>query len=129
MIDDALNRSDLIKQLAEVFDIDTASTDQIVKTILNCMSEALENGERIEIRGFGSFELRYREPRMARNPKTGERVQTHGKYAIHFKPGKELKERVNDSLHRTDTSTPQFESSDFGHSNWDKSDDDSNGRY
>ena len=66
-----------------------------VKTILEHMSQALANGERIEIRGFGSFSLHYREPRRGRNPKTGDTVELTGKYVPHFKPGKELRERVN----------------------------------
>lgn len=73
--------------------------EQAVKNIFEQMSTALENGVRIEIRGFGSFDLRYRPPRSARNPKTGEYVVTEEKYAAHFKPGKELRERVNEALH------------------------------
>lgn len=66
-----------------------------VKTMLEHMGRALAEGERIEIRGFGSFSLRYRSPRIGRNPKTGEAVTLPGKYVPHFKPGKELRERVN----------------------------------
>ena len=66
-----------------------------VKTILEQMSQALASGERIEIRGFGSFSLHYRAPRVGRNPKTGVSVGLAGKYVPHFKPGKELRERVN----------------------------------
>lgn len=69
-----------------------------VKDIFEQMATALENGQRIEIRGFGSFALRHRPPRTARNPKTGDYVLTEEKYAPHFKPGKELRERVNESL-------------------------------
>lgn len=69
-----------------------------VKEIFEQMSIALENGIRIEIRGFGSFALRHRPPRTARNPKTGEYVMTEEKYTPHFKPGKELKERVNEAV-------------------------------
>lgn len=61
------------------------------------MSQTLGHGERIEIRGFGSFCLHYRPPRRAHNPKTGERVFTQAKYTPHFKPGKDLRDRVNDS--------------------------------
>jgi integration host factor subunit beta len=68
-----------------------------IKHIFENMAEALEAGHRIEIRGFGSFSLRYRPPRVARNPKTGDVVHTEGKYAPHFKPGKEMRERVNAS--------------------------------
>lgn len=67
-----------------------------VKSLLEQMSTALAEGERIEIRGFGSFSLHYRPPRIGRNPKTGESVALPGKHVPHFKPGKELRERVND---------------------------------
>jgi len=67
-----------------------------VKCILEQMSQALASGDRIEIRGFGSFSLHYRPPRQGRNPKTGTTVALSGKYVPHFKPGKELRERVND---------------------------------
>ncbi|OOG25188.1 integration host factor subunit beta [Thioalkalivibrio denitrificans] len=66
-----------------------------VKTMLEHMSQALASGDRIEIRGFGSFSLHFRPPRVGRNPKTGETVSLPGKYVPHFKPGKELRERVN----------------------------------
>lgn len=66
-----------------------------VKTMLEHMGQALSEGERIEIRGFGSFSLHYRSPRIGRNPKTGDAVTLPGKYVPHFKPGKELRERVN----------------------------------
>jgi integration host factor subunit beta len=72
--------------------------ERAVKTILEHMSQTLSSGERIEIRGFGSFSLHYREPRKGRNPKTGNAVQLTGKYVPHFKPGKELRERVNMGL-------------------------------
>jgi len=68
-----------------------------VKIILEHMAQSLANGERIEIRGFGSFSLHYRAPRTGRNPKTGEAVALAPKYAPHFKPGKEMRERVNRS--------------------------------
>ena len=66
-----------------------------VKTILEYMSSSLSNGERIEIRGFGSFSLHYRPARSGRNPKSGEPVSLPAKYVPHFKPGKDLRERVN----------------------------------
>lgn len=67
-----------------------------VKHMLEIMSDSLASGQRIEIRGFGSFSLHYRPPRMGRNPKTGEAVALSGKYVPHFKPGKDLRERVNE---------------------------------
>lgn len=68
-----------------------------VNQILECLSLSLSKGERIEIRGFGSFSLHYRAPRKAHNPKTGERVFTTAKYTPHFKPGKDMRDRVNAS--------------------------------
>ena len=69
-----------------------------VKSLLEQMSHALAGGERIEIRGFGSFSLHFRPPRAGRNPKTGDSVSLPGKYVPHFKPCKELRERVNESI-------------------------------
>lgn len=71
-------------------------TDSI-NHILDLMSDSLIKGKRIEIRGFGSFTLHFRPPRNAHNPKTGERVVTVAKYSPHFKPGKGLRERINQS--------------------------------
>ena len=69
--------------------------DLAVKNLLEMMSNALTQGERIEIRGFGSFSLHFRPPRLGRNPKTGDSVALPGKHVPHFKPGKELRDRVN----------------------------------
>jgi len=71
-----------------------------VKTMIEQMTQSLSTGNRIEIRGFGSFSLHFRPPRMGRNPKTGDPVPLNGKHVPHFKPGKELRERVNASMHR-----------------------------
>lgn len=67
-----------------------------IKTMLEQMSQCLATGDRIEIRGFGSFSLHYRAPRVGRNPKTGQSVSLDGKFVPHFKPGKELRDRVNE---------------------------------
>jgi len=69
--------------------------DLAVKSLLEMMGRALAHGERIEIRGFGSFSLHYRPPRLGRNPKTGDSVALPAKHVPHFKPGKELRERVS----------------------------------
>jgi len=69
-----------------------------VKTMIEQMAQSLSSGERIEIRGFGSFSLHFRPPRMGRNPKTGDPVPLSGKYVPHFKPGKALRARVNISI-------------------------------
>lgn len=71
------------------------SVENGVKAILELMSQTLDQGGRIEVRGFGSFSLHYRQPRLGRNPKTGEKVDLDAKYVPHFKAGKELRERVN----------------------------------
>lgn len=75
-----------------------------VKNMLEHMATTLANGERIEIRGFGSFSLHYRPPRVGRNPKTGDSVDLTAKYVPHFKPGKEMRERVNESMARVEIS-------------------------
>ena len=91
-----MTRAELIKQIASGQDhLAEDDVEAAVKALLDHMREALASGERIEIRGFGSFSLHYRPPRLARNPKTGESVKTSGTYKPHFKPGKELRERVN----------------------------------
>ena len=92
-----MTRSDLVARLAERFaQLTQRDTEFAVKTILDAMSDALARGHRIEIRGFGSFSLHFRPPRQGRNPKTGEAVALSGKYVPHFKPGKDLRERVNE---------------------------------
>jgi integration host factor subunit beta len=94
-----MTRAELINVLAmKQPHIPIKLIEQGVKEIFEEMSLALAKGARIEIRGFGSFALRYRQPRTARNPKTGEYVKTEGKYTPHFKPGKELRERVNEAI-------------------------------
>jgi len=91
-----MTKSELISILTEKqHHLSSKIVENVVKEVFDFMSHALEHGERIEIRGFGSFSLRYRPARDARNPKTGELVTTFSKYAVHFKPGKELRERVN----------------------------------
>jgi len=91
-----MTRSDLTEILAqEQKQLSERDVELAVKSMLERISNALASGERIEIRGFGSFSLHYREPRIGRNPKTGESVALPGRYAPHFKPGKELRERVN----------------------------------
>lgn len=94
--DESLTKSDLIEILAKrqshlaVKDVELA-----VKGLLEQMSAELASGERIEIRGFGSFSLHFRGARIGRNPKSGDTVALRGKNVPHFKPGKELRERVN----------------------------------
>jgi integration host factor subunit beta len=91
-----MTKSELIEILSDKLNHLSAQDVEIaVKEILEMMAQTLSKGDRIEIRGFGSFSLHYRAPRIGRNPKTGESVELAGKYVPHFKPGKELRERVN----------------------------------
>ncbi|MBQ0760093.1 MAG: integration host factor subunit beta [Zhongshania sp.] len=94
-----MTKSELIELITERQpQLSHKDVELAVKTMIEHMSTVLATGDRIEIRGFGSFSLHYREPRMGRNPKTGDTVELPGKYVPHFKPGKELRERVNLSL-------------------------------
>lgn len=89
-------RSDIVEALAEKFgQLTNKDSEQAVKTILDAMSDALVRGHRIEIRGFGSFSINRRPPRMGRNPRTGEAVAIAEKRVPHFKPGKALREAVD----------------------------------
>lgn len=91
-----MTKSELIEGLVQQnHTLPVKLVEDSVKTILEMMSQSLENGDRIEIRGFGSFSLHYRQSRLGRNPKTGEKVALTAKYVPHFKPGKALKDMVN----------------------------------
>lgn len=91
-----MTKSELIALLASRYpQLAARDTDIAVKTVLDAMTQALVNGQRIEIRGFGSFSLSARSPRIGRNPKSGEKVMVPGKQVPHFKAGKELRERVD----------------------------------
>ena len=91
-----MTKSELIARLAERYpQLVAKDADFTVKTILDAMADALATGQRIEIRGFGSFALNCRPPRIGRNPKSGDKVMVPEKRVPHFKPGKELRERVD----------------------------------
>lgn len=91
-----MTRSELILKIAaECESLPARDVQLAVKTMLDQMSGTLAEGGRIEIRGFGSFALRYRPPRMGRNPRTGEQVGLSERRVPHFKPGKEMRERVD----------------------------------
>ena len=94
----SMTKSELISLLAAKHpQLDYRDVELAVKELLEQMSAALSSGDRIEVRGFGSFSLHYRPPRTGRNPKTGASVQVPDKFVPHFKPGKELRERVNNN--------------------------------
>jgi integration host factor subunit beta len=92
-----MNKSDLIEQLAIKHDLQKKDSSMAVNLLLNEMAKYLASGERIEIRSFGSWNLHYRKSRIARNPMTGGKVSVPDKYAVHFKPGKLIRDRVNAS--------------------------------
>lgn len=94
-----MTKSELIEKIIQTQpDLLPIDVENAVKAIIEQMSQSLASGDRIEIRGFGSFSLHYRAPRVGRNPKTGEQVQLTGRHVPHFKPGKELRELVNASM-------------------------------
>ena len=94
-----MTKSELIERLeTEQSHLSGRDVELAVKAMVEHMCEALARGERIEIRGFGSCSLHFRPPRIGRNPKTGESVALNGKYVPHFKPGKELRDRVNAAM-------------------------------
>jgi len=94
-----MTKSELIEALAQKqSQLAYKDVELAVKAMLDHMTQTLASGERIEIRGFGSFSLHYRPPRTGRNPKTGDAVTLASKHVPHFKPGKELRDRVNKTL-------------------------------
>jgi integration host factor subunit beta len=107
-----MTKSELIGLLAARFNQLVAKDAELaVKAILDSMSHSLAQGDRIEIRGFGSFGLNYRPPRTGRNPKTGDRVQVPEKYVPHFKAGKELRDRVDGHEEQRDDEAQSHEPS------------------
>lgn len=91
-------KSELIARIASnITHLPEHKIAEAINLILETMTQTLIKGERIEVRGFGSFSVHLRKPRSAHNPKTGEKVMTKPKFTPHFKPGKELRERINAS--------------------------------
>jgi len=91
-----MTKSELVDIVAEVHDQTTRrEAEVVVSEVIDAITGALSAGERVELRGFGSFTVKKREPRVGRNPKTGESVRVPAKLVPHFKPGKELRERVD----------------------------------
>jgi len=94
-----MTKSELVEIIAaKQAQLSVKDVELAIKTIIDLMSDTLSSGQRIEIRGFGSFTLHYRAPRVGRNPKTGDSVTLEAKHVPHFKPGKELRDGVNESL-------------------------------
>jgi integration host factor subunit beta len=94
-----MTRSTLIEKVSEkVKDLTLKQTEIVVETVFESIKDALSNNEKIEIRGFGNFRLKERQPRNARNPKTGEKVEVPSKLAVRFKAGKALREALNPDI-------------------------------
>ena len=97
-----MTKSELIDKISRLQDqLPPKDVESAVKMIMEEMTQTLVTNGRIEIRGFGSFSLHYRQARQGRNPKTGEKVELPGKYVPYFKPGKELRDRVNNGMHQS----------------------------
>ena len=95
MAEDSMTKAALVEEVARVAELTKKHSEVIVDAVFESIVNALQRGEKIELRGFGSFRLRRREPRKGRNPKTGDRVDVPSKRVPYFKPGKELKELIN----------------------------------
>jgi integration host factor subunit beta len=91
----SMTKAELVDEVSRVSDLTKKHSEVIVETVFRSIIAALQRGEKIELRGFGSFRLRQREPRKGRNPKTGDKVDVPPKKVPYFKPGKELKELIN----------------------------------
>ena len=90
-----MTKAELVEEVSRVSDLTKKHSEVIVDTVFESIIDALKRGEKIELRGFGSFRLRKREPRKGRNPKTGDKVDVPPKRVPYFKPGKELKDLIN----------------------------------
>ena len=94
----SMTKAELVEEVSRVSDLTKKHSEVIVDTVFRSIITALHRGEKIELRGFGSFRLRRREPRKGRNPKTGDKVDVPPKRVPYFKPGKELKDLINRAL-------------------------------
>ncbi len=93
--DSTITKADLVEEVLRVTELPRNESETVVETIFDSLIQALQSGDKIEIRGFGSFRTRERRGRFGRNPKTGERVEVPKKKILFFKPSKELKDFVN----------------------------------
>ena len=102
----SMTKAELVEEVSRVSDLTKKHSEVIVDTVFKSIIDALHRGEKIELRGFGSFRLRKREPRKGRNPKTGDKVDVPPKKVPYFKPGKELKELINREPEPTAAGSP-----------------------
>ena len=106
----SMTKAELVEEVSRVSDLTKKHSEVIVDTVFKSIIDALHRGEKIELRGFGSFRLRSRKSRTGRNPKTGEKVEVPSKKIPYFKPGKELKELINKALAEQEASASEPES-------------------
>jgi len=90
-----MTKAELVEEVANESELTKKDAEVIVQTVLDSITESLQRGEKIELRGFGSFRIRNRSSRLGRNPKTGDSVSVPAKKVPYFKPGKEIRELVN----------------------------------
>ncbi len=101
-----MTKADLIDEVSRLAELTRKDSEVIVETIFDSVVRSLRAGDKIEIRGFGSFRTRQRKPRMGRNPKTGEKVEVPAKKIPFFKPSKELKDLVNEGIAESSAAPP-----------------------
>ena len=99
-----MTKAELVEEVSRVSDLTKKHSEVIVDTVFKSIIDALHKGEKIELRGFGSFRIRSRKPRIGRNPKTGEKVEVPSKKIPYFKPGKELKDLINTPSEESESS-------------------------
>ena len=93
-----MTKADLVEEVAKVTELTRKDSEVIVDTLFESVIKALRDGDKLEVRGFGSFRVRQRNARVGRNPKTGEKVEVPAKRVPYFKPSKELKDLINDGV-------------------------------
>ncbi len=109
-----MTKAELIEEVSKVVEMTRKDSETIVETIFDSIVNSLHKGDKIEIRGFGSFRTRQRQPRVGRNPKTGSRVEVPSKRIPYFKPSKELRDLVNQAAHTGHSDSDQSASSGGG---------------
>ena len=101
-----MTKADLVEEVSRVTELTRKDSEVIVDTLFDSVIKALKDGDKLEVRGFGSFRVRQRNARVGRNPKTGEKVEVPAKRVPYFKPSKELKDLINDEVAPAAPSTP-----------------------
>jgi len=101
-----MTKADLVEEVSRVTELTRKDSEVIVDTLFESVIKALKNGDKLEVRGFGSFRVRQRNARVGRNPKTSEKVEVPAKRVPYFKPSKELKDLINDGTAASSSSPP-----------------------